>query len=35
VNPSAPVKVFAVTAEVAGGVVRSKHTPVAATTTTA
>ena len=32
VNPSAPVKVFAVTDEVAGGVVRSMHTPVAQST---
>ena len=34
VNPSAPVKVFAVTAEVAGGVVRSTHSPVAEGPTT-
>jgi anti-sigma factor RsiW len=33
VDPSAPVKAFAVTDEVAGGVVRSVHTPVASTTT--
>ncbi len=33
VNPSAPVKVFAVTDEVAGGVVRSMHDPVAESTT--
>jgi anti-sigma factor RsiW len=32
VNPSAPVEVFAVTDEVAGGVVRSTHQPVAQTT---
>jgi len=32
VNPSAPVKVFAVTDEVAGGVVRSAHSPVAEST---
>jgi len=35
VNPSAPVKVFAVTAEVAGGVVQTTHTPVAESPTTA
>lgn len=34
VNPSAPIKVFAVTDEVAGGVVRSVHSPVAQSTTT-
>ena len=34
VNPSAPVKVFAVTAEVAGGVVRPTHAPVAESPTT-
>jgi anti-sigma factor RsiW len=34
VNPSAPVKVFAVTAEVAGGVVQTTHTPVAESPTT-
>jgi hypothetical protein len=34
VNPSAPVKVFAVTTEVAGGVVRSTHSPVAEGPTT-
>jgi hypothetical protein len=33
VDPSAPVKVFAVTDEVAGGVVRSTHSPVAQSTT--
>jgi hypothetical protein len=33
VNPSAPIKVFAVTDEVAGGVVRSTHNPVAQSTT--
>ena len=33
VNPSAPVKVFAVTDEAAGGVVRSTHSPVAQSTT--
>ena len=33
VDPSAPVKAFAVTDEVAGGVVRSVHSPVASTTT--
>jgi len=32
VNPSAPVKAFAVTDEVAGGVVRTTHTPVALST---
>jgi len=32
VNPSAPVKVFAVTDEVSGGVVRSVHAPVAEST---
>ena len=34
VNPAAPVKVFAVTTEVAGGVVRPTHTPVAESPTT-
>jgi type IV secretory pathway VirB2 component (pilin) len=34
VNPSAPVKVFAVTAEVAGGVVHPTHSPVAESPTT-
>jgi Anti-sigma-K factor rskA/Putative zinc-finger len=33
VNPGAPVKVFAVTDEAAGGVVRSMHSPVAQSTT--
>jgi anti-sigma-K factor RskA len=33
VNPGAPVRAFAVTDEVAGGVVRSVHTPVAQSTT--
>ncbi len=33
VDPGAPVKVFAVTDEVAGGVVRSTHNPVAESTT--
>ena len=33
VNPSAPVRTFAVTDEVAGGVVRSTHSPVAVSTT--
>ena len=32
VNPSAPVQTFAVTDEVAGGVVRSTHSPVAVST---
>jgi anti-sigma factor RsiW len=32
VNPSAPIKTFAVTNEVAGGVVRSTHAPVAEST---
>lgn len=32
VNPSAPIKAFAVTDEVAGGVVRTTHTPVAQST---
>jgi anti-sigma factor RsiW len=32
VNPSAPIKAFAVTDEVAGGVVRSMHAPVAQST---
>ena len=32
VNPSAPVRTFAVTDEVAGGVVRSTHAPVAVST---
>ncbi len=35
VDPSAPVKVFAVTNEAAGGVVRSVHTPVAESTSSA
>jgi anti-sigma factor RsiW len=35
VDPSAPVTVFAVTDEVAGGVVRSTHAPVAESPTTA
>jgi anti-sigma factor RsiW len=34
VDPAAPVTTFAVTAEVAGGVVRSAHSPVAESTTT-
>ncbi len=34
VDPAAPVQAFAVTAEVAGGVVRSTHAPVAASPTT-
>jgi anti-sigma-K factor RskA len=33
VDPSVPIKVFAVTDEVAGGVVRSVHHPVAESTT--
>jgi hypothetical protein len=33
VNPAAPVKVFAITEEAAGGVVRSMHDPVARSTT--
>ena len=35
VDPSAPVQAFAVTDEAAGGVVRSVHTPVAESTSSA